>query len=70
MTRARTFPCPNCKSSEIRRSHRKNNFERLISFAIVPCRCQMCDGRFFRLRWMMPKAAAAPQNDKAHAAQS
>jgi len=54
MTGVRIVPCPTCKSSEIRRSHRKNNFERLLSVAFVPCRCQACDGRFFRPRWMVP----------------
>jgi hypothetical protein len=40
-----------------------------MSFAVVPCRCQMCDGRFFRPRWMVPTTTAEPKDEKANAAQ-
>lgn len=41
--------CPNCKSQDVSRSHRRKGFERLISFfGIYPFRCFDCRNRFYR----------------------
>ncbi len=42
-------PCPNCRSMEIFRSHRRGTLERYILRAIGmrPYRCVTCDSRFY-----------------------
>lgn len=44
--------CPNCRSKDIRRSHRRNLLERLLSFVcIYPFRCDSCGERFKKLHF-------------------
>jgi hypothetical protein len=43
--------CPKCASKELQRSRRKNVFERLISYVVLPWRCNICYTRFFRPFW-------------------
>lgn len=41
--------CAHCLSENVYLSHRKNNFEKILSvFLIRPFRCQECDSRFFK----------------------
>ena len=43
--------CPACGSANIRRSQRRNVFERALrSLRVRPWRCQDCQARFFRFR--------------------
>jgi hypothetical protein len=40
--------CPLCDSSDVRRSHRRNAWERLLYWmGIKPMRCRDCYNRFF-----------------------
>ena len=51
--------CPKCKSEHIRRSHRANLLEWLISMiAIYPYRCSDCHRRFLRFRRELPAGSA------------
>jgi uncharacterized protein with PIN domain len=43
--------CANCNSAHLRRSHRKNLLERILSAIMLPYRCHYCYQRFFRPRW-------------------
>lgn len=41
--------CPNCSSQEIYLSHRKNYFEKSLSFFLIrPFRCRQCHRRFWK----------------------
>ena len=45
------FACPQCGGQEIRRTHRKNNWERLLSaVGFFPYSCRTCRNRFVRFR--------------------
>jgi hypothetical protein len=45
--------CPNCGSSErFERSRRRNFREQCSGVLFLPYRCDQCDFRFFRLRWL------------------
>jgi len=46
--------CPQCNSLIVRRSRRRNLAEWLISFVVLPWRCDHCQARFFRLRNELP----------------
>jgi hypothetical protein len=57
LTEARTYSinrerhCPGCRSKLVRRSHRRNWFEKALSLAfILPFRCQGCGRRFWSVR--------------------
>lgn len=47
MTVRITFWCWRCGSGHIRRAHRQNIMERILSLAILPYRCETCDLRFY-----------------------
>jgi hypothetical protein len=44
--------CPHCHGTHVRRAHRKNLLERVVSLVtgIRPYRCEDCDGRFLQSR--------------------
>ncbi|MGH7825605.1 MAG: hypothetical protein ACREQ7_10585 [Candidatus Binatia bacterium] len=43
--------CPRCDSGSVRRSHRRNVFERILSVVpIHPFRCVDCGHRFMKIR--------------------
>lgn len=43
--------CPQCRSSSLMRSHRRNFVERFLSIVqVLPYRCEDCNHRFFVLR--------------------
>jgi hypothetical protein len=44
--------CERCQSKSWSRSRRRNLIERIAGFALVPYRCNLCDARFFRLRFV------------------
>jgi hypothetical protein len=44
-------PCPSCGSANSKRSHR-NLLDRTLAFFLLPWRCNYCNFRFFRLRWI------------------
>ena len=46
--------CPACKSHKIRRSNTQNAGELLLSLILPRWRCQRCDSRFFKFRWVTP----------------
>ena len=55
--------CPECTSPLVRRSHRKNEIDIVVSwFGYFPFRCQYCHCRFFRRREELPAQyeASAP----------
>ena len=47
--RHREPSCPNCACSDVRRSHRRNVFERYLlrAMGVAPYRCSECQGRFY-----------------------
>jgi len=47
-----TPACPRCGEAHLRRAHRENIGERLLSLAYVyPFRCQLCGHRFLAMQW-------------------
>jgi ribosomal protein L37AE/L43A len=53
--------CPRCKNTTVRRSHRRNLLERLLSMmTLYPYRCEDCGHRFKRLTW---KASSEKQKE-------
>jgi DNA-directed RNA polymerase subunit RPC12/RpoP len=56
--------CPHCASTAVRRSRRKNFFERSLCrlLFLYPYRCQKCDARYFVLGRPLPQAEASPSN--------
>jgi hypothetical protein len=59
--------CPNCKGTDIKRSHRRNLTERILSIAVLPYRCEACNVRFFIPRWMAPLETAKEKSKAAGA---
>ncbi len=56
--------CPSCKTSRIKRSHRRNVFEHILGVVALPYRCEMCDVRFFVPR-LVARTEAAKEKAKA-----
>ena len=56
--------CRRCGSSDVRRSARRNPFEKAISVVCLPFRCNKCDERFFRFRFAgtRQEASAVPED--------
>jgi hypothetical protein len=52
MTASTALRCPRCSSIEVGRSHRQNQWERMVSVIVVPWRCRDCYARFFRPTWL------------------
>jgi hypothetical protein len=48
--------CFRCGSSELQRSTRRNWFEHAIGLVLLPYRCQRCDLRLFKSRWLKIQA--------------
>ena len=58
--------CPACGSANIRRSQRRNVFEKALrSLRLRPWRCLDCQARFFRFRRRTPNHL--PQDKRSHA---
>ena len=53
--------CPECKSTDNRRSARQNLGERILGLIVLPHRCNACYARFFKLRFAK---ASPPASDK------
>jgi hypothetical protein len=51
---SKPFLCPNCASTATHRSRRKGFFEQILHtiFFVSPLRCEVCDERFFRVRFL------------------
>ena len=45
--------CPYCKSHRIGRVQRENALEMVLGVFFLRCRCQSCDSRFFKFRWVL-----------------
>jgi len=60
--------CPRCGSSDVRRSVRRNFWERLLSLVLLPYRCEACGERFFRWRYRrgLLKAKSKPRPNVDH----
>ena len=44
--------CPNCKTDQAHRSHRRGPWEQILALvAIYPYRCHACEQRFLRFRY-------------------
>jgi len=42
--------CPGCESSDVRKSHRANLFEKVLSIlSLRPFRCNNCNHRFWKI---------------------
>ncbi len=48
--------CFRCGSTELQRSSRRNWFEQAIGLVLLPYRCQRCDLRLFKSRWLKIQA--------------
>ena len=56
--------CPNCSSQKVYLSHRKNEFERLLSFWLIrPFRCQECHCRFWKFVTSNSQMKKPPADD-------
>ncbi len=44
--------CDLCENATHLRRSRRNTLERLISLFVLPYRCEKCDLRMFKLRWL------------------
>jgi hypothetical protein len=47
--------CPYCGSGRFSRSRRISSRERFLGIVVLPYRCDRCNLRFFRLRWLSPQ---------------
>jgi hypothetical protein len=47
--------CPFCKSHRIARLQRRDAAALLLGLMILPCRCERCDARFLKFRWVVRK---------------
>jgi hypothetical protein len=45
--------CPYCKSHRIGRVQHENALEMVLGVFFLRCRCQRCDSRFFKFRWVV-----------------
>jgi len=54
--------CPNCSSTKIRWSHRRNKVEFYISSMLRPVRCEECGQRWFRYK--QPKLKSETPGEK------
>jgi predicted RNA-binding Zn-ribbon protein involved in translation (DUF1610 family) len=69
---AKSHYCPHCGSKAVRRSRRKNLFEKTVCRLLFlnPYRCERCDGRYFVLgrRTPLTHAEASPSASPAASA--
>jgi len=47
--------CSMCGSKSWRRSKRRNSIEWIVSFVILPFRCERCEARFYRFRHLVSR---------------
>jgi hypothetical protein len=51
--------CPKCASPLNHKSRRKGPLEQILHtvFFVIPFRCEFCDERYFRVRFLTPSSA-------------
>jgi len=44
--------CRHCGASTVRRSSKRNLFEQVLALILLPFRCETCDQRWFKIRFL------------------
>jgi hypothetical protein len=59
--------CPNCASCANHKSRRKGLLEQILHsvFFVSPLRCEVCDERYFHVRFLTPRSVHKHQSHAA-----